>query len=208
MRFTLDLFENPRTFGSSWLSDRSRKIHRILLSNMEVVLKLEFPNNSIISGDGQMKTKNKLAAGMAVLALAFFMASCDNGTTSYVEEIVVETETFSVPQELVARWYTSQSSADSSSGDRVWEFTQDNKATTPDTGEILFDVTVNGNLISVSGVVALSGRMKYRLSGTELTILESTSLAFRDGSYYRKADKKEADLEESDLEESDLDGED
>ena len=132
-----------------------------------------------------MKVKNTLSAGITALALILFLVNCDNGT---VPPIVVEPEPIStdVPLELIGRWYTSQAEAENESSDRVWEFTQDNKATTPDTGPILFDVTVTGNLISISGVISLSGKMKYHISENVLTILESSSVVFKPGKYYKK----------------------
>ena len=126
----------------------------------------------------------KIAAGITAVLLALFLASCNDGIAFYTAEELTGKD---IPEELVARWYTSQSGADNGSGNRIWEFTSDNKATTPDTGDILFDVSVTGDLISLTGVISLSGKMKYNISGTELIILESSSLVFKKGTYYKRA---------------------
>ena len=135
-----------------------------------------------------MKTRIKLISGLAVMVLALFLVKCDIGTTPYVEDMP---EASGMPKELVARWYISQASADESKGKQVLEFTPDNKAIAADSGNLLFDVSVEGDSIRVhGGPNGLKGKMKYSLIGTELSIYESTSLVFKDGTYYKKSERK------------------
>ena len=133
--------------------------------------------------------RNKFITGLTVLVFALFLVGCDNATTPYVEEIP---ETDGIPRELVARWYESQESADESKDEQVLEFTPDSKAITADSGKLIFDISVEGDLIRVyGGPNGLKGKMKYNLLGTELSISESTSLVFKNGTYYKKAETNE-----------------